>query len=422
MTLRNFIQSVLPRNRADRSVRAVQRKSSTDVAQTAKGGPTIDVVQVNYYKSKLARRSRRTWHAFLGLVVAPTILAAFYYSFIASDRYVSEAQLVVNGDTGEAPGGDAGGSNPLMNLIRPGAISVTGTIVLYNYLQSMDMMERLDKTVDMRSRFSTGHADWLSRLSPDATKEEFMDYFKRRVQVIGEPNNPVVTVRVEAFSPKDAHEILLALVSISEQRLNSLLLKRQEDTIAFAKSEVAQAERRLLDAQARITKYRTDHSEIDPVQAATGMSGIATGVLQELTAQRAALDSMLTYLKPNNPAVQKIQARIKGLEQQLKQTRTNLAGKTEGTYATLVSEFETLRSEEALAQQEYAYTLEFLTVARGDAQRQHAYVVDFVSPNLPEEATEPNRIRAIATVFVVCCLLFGIGAMAMTAIREQAGI
>jgi capsular polysaccharide transport system permease protein len=422
VTLRNFIQSVLPRNRAERGVTTLPRKPSTDVAQKAKSSPTIDVVQVNYYKSRLARRSRRTWHAFLGLVVAPTVLAALYYGFIVSDRYVSEAQLVVNGDTGEAPGGGDGGANPLMNLIRPGTISVTGTIVLYNYLQSMDMMERLDKSIDMRSRFSTREADWLSRLSSDATKEEFRDYFQRRVQVIGEPNNPVLTVRVEAFTPKDAHEILLALVALSEHRLNSLLLKRQEDTIEFAKAEVADAEHRLLEAQARITKYRTEHSEIDPVQAASEMGGIATGLLQELTAQRAALESMLTYLKPNNPAVQTTKARIKGLEQQLKQTRTNLAGKDQGTYAALVSEFETLRSEEALAQQEYAEALEFLTVARGDAQRQHAYVVDFVSPNLPQEATEPGRIRAVATVFVVCCLFFGIGTMTMTAIREQAGI
>jgi capsular polysaccharide transport system permease protein len=422
VTLRSVVQNLLPWNRANSSLPAPSGKASQDLAPAPTDSATIDIVQVNYYKSRLARRGRRAWRVFLVTVVGPTLLAAGYYGFIASDRYVSEARLVVNGDSDDAGGGDSNNSNPLMSLIRPGTISVNGTIVLYNYIQSMDMMDRLDKAIDMRSRFSIKEADWLSRLSPDATNEEFMDYFQRRVQVIGEPNNPVLTVRVEAFSPKDAHDIMLALVSISEQRLNALLLKRQEDMIGFAKSELAKAEQRLLDAQTRITNYRTEHSEIDPIQAATAIGGITASIEQALASQRAALASMLMYLKPDNPAVQATKARIKGLEQQLNQTRTTLAGKDQTTYAALVSEFETLKSEEALAQQEYSYTLEFLTVARGDAQRQHAYVTDFVAPNMPEEATEPHRIRAVATVFIICCLAFGIGTMVMTAVREQSGV
>ena len=80
-----------------------------------------------------------------------------------------------------------------------------------------------------------------------------------------------------------------------------------------------------------------------------------------------------------------------------------------------------VKSEEELAQEGYSKSLEFLAVARGDAQRQHAYVMGLVSPTLPEKSTEPRRFRSVLTVFVVSLLCFGIALLAVTAIREHGG-
>jgi capsular polysaccharide transport system permease protein len=360
------------------------------------------------------QRRRRTRQAFLIVVVCPTIVAAVYYGLVASDRYVSEAQFVVNVDSNSS--GDGKG------MVGAGSISAPGTLILYNYIQSMEIMNKLDQRIGFRKRYDTDKADYFSRLKPTASQEEAYDYFLDRVQVIGEPTNPILTVRVESFTPQDAQDILNAIVQISSERLNTLLSERQMDTIAFAESLVERAKAKLLDVQGRLTAYRTEHSEIDPIHAAGGIGDVATALIQSIAEERANLQAMLADLRPNSPRIQAVTAKIRGLEDQLAKAREDLAGKSGETYASLVSQFETLKAEEELNQKEYGQTLQFLDLARADAASQHSYVLDFVSPNLPQESTEPERIRGVLTVFVIALLTFGIGQLVVMAIREQAGL
>jgi capsular polysaccharide transport system permease protein len=387
------------------------------VPQSGGGSPGSPLTQggLNLYRSRQLQRRRRTRQAFALVVLLPTLIAGVYYCFIASDRYVSETQFVVNADSPEA-------SDPTMGMIGSGTVSAPGTIMLYNYIQSMEMMNKLEAAVGFRARFATDKADFFSRLKANASQEERYAYFLKRVKVIGEPSNPILIVRVEGFTPKDAQDILNAIVTISSDRLNTLLSKRQIDTIAFAQATVDGAKNQLLDVQGRMTTYRTEHSEIDPVKAAGGVAAMVASLAQAIADQRADLAGMLSDMRPNNPQVQAAVAKIKGLEIQLDKARKDLAGQGGKTYADLVSQFETLQAEEKLTEDEYSKALEFLTLARADATRQHAYVLDFVSPNMPEKSTEPERGRAVLTAFIVAVLLFGIGQLVIMAIREQSGV
>jgi capsular polysaccharide transport system permease protein len=369
----------------------------------------------NLYRERIQQRRRRTRQAFLVVVIVPTFVAAAYYGLVASDRYVSEAQFVVNVDSPDTSGTGSG-------AVGAGSISEPGTLVLYNYIQSMEIMNKLDERIELRKRFATDKADYFSRLSPTASQEDAHDYFLNRVHVIGEPTNPILTVRVEGFTPQDAQEILNAIVQISSDRLNTLLSKRQVDTITFAESLVERARSKLLDVQARLTSYRIEHSEIDPIDAAGGIGGVVTTLTQSIADERANLQAMLSDLRPNSPKIKAATAKIAGLEAQLDKARDDLAGKSGQTYASLVSQYETLKGEEDMNQKEYAETLQFLDLARADAARQHSYVLDFVSPNLPQESTEPQRIRSVLTVFAIALLAFGIGQLVVLALREQAGL
>lgn len=414
MTLLDLARTLIASKQ--KSLKPSSQRSDVPTLRTSTTGSSIGVVAADHYRTRQRRRSRRTKQAFLLFVVAPTLAAAVYFAAFASNRYVSQVQLVVLGDSM-----DVGASNPLLSLIAPGSVSPSGTIMLYNYLQSQEMVENLDKTIGLRQRFAAPDADYLSRMRSDAEIEDFYEYYLKRVTVTVEPNSPVLTVTAEAFTPKDAQAISQGLLAISEQTLNKLLSKRQNDTIAFARAEVATAESRLVDVQKRITEYRMQHSEIDPVQAASAVGSVVGDLTKSLMIARAKLTAMQTYLKAKNSQVQLQKAEVESIEGQLAAARKSLAGTTDGTYAALVSEYETLKSEEELAQEGYSKSLEFLAVARGDAQRQHAYVMGLVSPTLPEKSTEPRRFRSVLTVFVVSLLCFGIALLAVTAIREHGG-
>ncbi|HYN39899.1 MAG TPA: hypothetical protein VES39_11675, partial [Rhodospirillales bacterium] len=82
--------------------------------------------------------------------------------------------------------------------------------------------------------------------------------------------------------------------------------------------------------------------------------------------------------------------------------------------------------EQVVAEQEFA-ELAFraaqtaLEKARIEALRQHRYLVTPVPPRLAEEALYPRRLRSTATVFVCALVAWGIGVLAVAAVKDHAG-
>ena len=69
-----------------------------------------------------------------------------------------------------------------------------------------------------------------------------------------------------------------------------------------------------------------------------------------------------------------------------------------------------------------ASALSSLESARAEAQRKQRYLVAFVATELPDEATEPDRVLKIATVFLGAAMIFGIGGLVVAAIKDHAGV
>ena len=61
-----------------------------------------------------------------------------------------------------------------------------------------------------------------------------------------------------------------------------------------------------------------------------------------------------------------------------------------------------------------------LDSARADARRQQLYLERIVEPGLPDEADQPQRLKAIAVIFLVTGGLYLIGRLLITAIRDYA--
>ncbi|HOT83636.1 MAG TPA: hypothetical protein PLQ12_10095, partial [Candidatus Defluviicoccus seviourii] len=59
--------------------------------------------------------------------------------------------------------------------------------------------------------------------------------------------------------------------------------------------------------------------------------------------------------------------------------------------------------------------------ARAEALRQSRYLVSFVQPRLPEDATRPRRLLAIVTVFCSACVVWALGALGVAAIKDHSG-
>ena len=84
------------------------------------------------------------WLTFLLIVAAPTVAAAIYYGFIASDQYVTESEFTVMG--GFIPAPDSISS---MTGI-PAAAIVQDTQIVTNYIESRAAVEKLDEALNLR--------------------------------------------------------------------------------------------------------------------------------------------------------------------------------------------------------------------------------------------------------------------------------
>ena len=81
--------------------------------------------------------------------------------------------------------------------------------------------------------------------------------------------------------------------------------------------------------------------------------------------------------------------------------------------------YDRLTLEKSFADRQLGAALASLESARSEAQRKQLYLERLVQPNLPDQATEPRRIRAVTTVFAFGLLAWGVVSLIIAGIREH---
>jgi capsular polysaccharide transport system permease protein len=412
--------------RGDNPVPAPRRADTLIVGTGTRLVPTV-------YDSMRRRRRRRL--ATMALCVGlPTVLAGLYYGFIASDRYVSETQMILSEDS--ASGGVGGGlpslgkgassssSSSLLSLVgisAGGDDTNTDQEMVANYLQSTEAMLAADRAIGLRKMWSAGSVDFLSRLSPDASTERFQRYYLHHVSVSSDPLDPVVDVQVQAFSPADAQLIAKTLVRLGQEKLNAAYRQMRDDSLNFARSEVTRSEQRLTAVNDKIRDFRNLHGDIDPSATAGVVGTVAGTTFGELSAAKAQLETSLSYARSDSPMVKSLQAYIAALEKQMQSDRGLLAGsQAKKNYAFLLGQYEDLMLDQQFAEAIYTSALSLLNSARAATIHQHTYLIDFIKPSLPDESIEPQATRNLIVVFLASFLAYLIGSLVASSLREHA--
>lgn len=371
--------------------------------------------------ARRARRGiRRHWPWSLTFaVVLPTLLASIYYGVIASPRYVSEAEIVIEADD------NASAANVLSSMLGSlGGIGGSGVAIgqahlLVEYIHSAAILDQMQQMIDIASMYTSPKADFLSRMVANPTREEFLDYYRSAVEVELDTASRILKIRAEAFAPDEAKLIVQTILVLSEDLLNRMLLRKQNDIVSFARKEVEMAEARLMKARTALADFRRENIDIDPTRSAQAQGTLIADLTSQLAQARAELTSSLAFLKPESTQIKALIARIGALEKQISEEQARLVAGNDGTINARISQYEALLFEHEFAQTAYTSALTFLESSRITSQKQRSYVIDFVEPNLPEEPLRPERVKAILTVLVVSFITWSIGSLLAGAIREN---
>ncbi|MGN8118831.1 capsule biosynthesis protein [Labrys sp. 22185] len=358
-------------------------------------------------------RKRLLW---LAVVIAPTLAAVIYYGLWVTPRYVSEAEFVVRGlSSSRLTGLDA--------LFKTFGIArtVDDTNIVQSYILSRDAVNQLQSDIDIRAIFSDPQADMFSRFPrfwESNSFEGLYAHYAWRVKVIQDTTRGISTVHAEAFRAEDAQRIASQVLTLAERLVNRLNERAQADATRSAEEEVQRAEQRVLNAQMQLTQFRNAATLVDPAKSSSSALDTITALTRDLVQAQAQIQQ-LQQTSPSTPQIAVLQARIEALKGRIETERGKLAG-NDGSLAAKVSTYETLTLNRDLADKSLAAATLSLESVRSEARRQQIYIEKIAQPNLPDEPTEPRRLRLIITVLMTALMSYAVIWILSVGAKEKA--
>jgi capsular polysaccharide transport system permease protein len=353
---------------------------------------------------------------FLLTVVLPTMLAAIYYSIVASDVYISESRFVVRSPQRQSQSGFVGAFLQGTGFSR----SQDDTYSVHDYVLSRDALAELDKQLAIKKSYSSRDADFINRfpgLDWDDSFEAFFRYYRSRVSIDYDTVSSISVLRVRAFTAEESKKINELLLTMGERLVNNLNDRSRQDLIKFAEQEVKIAEEKAKTTADALATFRGKQSVFDPDRQSTlQLQGVAK-LQEELLATEAQL-AQIRQLSPSNPQVSVLSRRVDSLRASIKSETEKVAGGI-GALNVKSANFERLQLERTFAEKQLASAMTSLETARSEAQRKQLYLERLVQPNLPDKAVEPRRIRSVLTVFAIGLVAWGIVSLLVASVREH---
>jgi len=354
--------------------------------------------------------------SFAFVVGIPTLVALVYFSLIASDKYVSEARFAIRANQADGGGG-------LASLLSSSVMSAGGqdSQVVVDYIKSQDLLSELIDRHDLVAHYSNSSIDFVSRLDEDASREDLLKHFVKHLDIIEDTGTDILTLRVKAYKRVYAQDIAGTIISLSEQLVNELSSRIEQDAIESSRNEVALAAEKVRIASERVSRFRATNASINPAEETSALLGLLSGLESRLSEAKTQLSEKRAFMKESSPMVKSLKNKVSALQRQLDEERERVAGGADNGMSGLINDYQPLALEQELAQQQYTSALTSLEMSRIEAQRKKRYLVTYVNPGLPDESTEPKRIMKILTVFFYSFLFFSIGGLLWSALRDHIG-
>lgn len=350
---------------------------------------------------------------FLAVFVLPLLVYSVYLIFIASERYESLASATITEEKAAATSVD------LSLLGITSAAADKDSLILKEFIESKDMLVFLDERLRIKEHVSQPTIDFYSRLSPDATIEEFHEYYLWLVNVDYDLTSKLIRFSVQGFDEDFANALLNLIVERSQQFIDRINEQITREQMRFFDREIADSESRLKQAKdALITFQRENRLMTTEGESATVMATIQT-LEQGLAQKRSDLNARLQVLDRTAPQLQTLQMEIVALESQIASAKDRLAGASDTSISELDAQFREIQLNLEFVTNIYKSNLTALEQARLEAARRLKFLIVVAQPSVPERAEYPNRAYLIATAAVILMILFFVTSLTMAIIREH---
>ncbi|MGH1421178.1 MAG: capsule biosynthesis protein [Hyphomonas sp.] len=368
--------------------------------------------------ARLKRRHGLVILSFLCFVLLPAALTAWYLWTRAADQYASRVGFSVRTE-------EAGSAiESIVGIAQLSGSSSSDTDILYEYLQSQELVQEVDEALDLQTIWAKADPDVdpIFAYDPAGTIEDLLRHWQRKVKVYYDSGTGLIDIRVLTFDPEDSRIINALIYEKSSLMINKLSAIAREDAVSYARDELQQAEDRLKAARLALLSFRNRTQIIDPTiqtQTQSGLIGALETQLADAQINRALLQDTT---QAGDPRVVEVERRIKVIEEQIAKERAKLGlsnAQADTSVATMVGEFEALSVELEFAQQAYTATRVAFDTARNDARRQSRYLAAHVAPTKAEKAEYPEREILFVLITLFLFLGWAVSVLMAYALRDR---
>lgn len=352
-------------------------------------------------------------------MLAPFVVTVYYLYAIAEDQYASVFGFAVRSEQLEGAAGLLGG------LASLSGTSSSDTDILYEFIQSRTMIEKLRVRMDLQGLFSRPVNDPYFALKPGASFEELVDYWQKMVGVSHASGSGLLEVRVNAFSAEDAFNIATAIVEESTLMINELSAIARADSTRYALEDLDKAVVRLKNAREALTRFRSETRIVDPKADIQGQMGLLNSLEGQLAEGIIEFNLLQESTRENDPRVEQARRRIVVIETLIDKERQKFGMGTqpsvpgEKDYSTLVGEFERLTVDLEYAQKSFLAAQTVRDASLADAQRQSRYLATYAQPSLPQTPEYPKRAQLSAVAGSILLLIWSIGILIYFSLRDR---
>lgn len=371
-----------------------------------------------------AHFKRRHWgllYALILLVALPILAVSSYLYGVAEDQYASITGFTVRQEEGGSASSFLSG---LAGFAGTGGSSDSD--ILYEFIQSQEIVERIDAKLDLRGHYSRyWSTDKAFSIWPEANIEELLWFWTRIVRISYDKSASLIEIRVLSFDPDYARAVAQEIVAESQAMINELSTTARADAMRYAQTDLEEALERLKSAREALTSFRTRTRIVDPEADLQGRLGVMNNLQQQLAEALISYDLLLENSREGDPRLQQAEQRINVIRARISSERDAFAtggddvGAVGDDYPSLIAEFERLTVDRVYAEETYRASLAALDVARAKADRLSRYLATYIEPTLAQSAEYPQRALLVGLTILFMFLTWAILALIYYSIRDR---
>ena len=338
------------------------------------------------------------------------LLGAYYTLFIQTQKYESNSVISVK-DLSKNQSISALGAMFLPNGPGPSQDSS----VLQIYISSQDMYNYLDKDFNLTNYYTSKKIDFLHRLYKDtnitlakATKENLVKVYNSDLFTFYEPKSATLSISYKHADPKVAKKVVESILNKSKEVLNKYEQENAKVVLSFLEKQEARYKKSFMNAIKKLIMYQNRNKTFDPKVDIEAKSALLASLESELIKTEIEYNGKVSKFSKKSSQVKPLIDALRTLKAKIAKIKKEITGSSKKRLNRKVVDYSLIQNEVDFAKEMYKQILLKVEETKLSVNKSAKNIIVITKPTLPENYSEPNKVKQILTIFIVIALLYNI--------------